>query len=67
MIVVVEALNNLLYKLYAIELLNLNIGYDMNISNLNKMMDIVNAIDYIQKAKPDDSEIIKIMQYYGNL
>lgn len=65
MIVVVEILNNLLYKLFALELLNMNIGYDLNISNVHKMMDIVNAIDYIKRSKPEDSEIIKIVEYYG--
>jgi hypothetical protein len=65
MIVVVEILNNLLYKLFALELLNMNIGYNLNISNVHKMIDIVNAIDYIKRSKPEDSEIIKIVEYYG--
>lgn len=64
-IAVVEILNQVLYKLFAVELLNMNIGYDMNLSNVGKMMDIINAIDYIKKAKPEDSEIIKIIEYYG--
>lgn len=65
MIVVVEILNNLLYKLFALELLNMNIGYDLNVFNVHKMIDIVNAIDYIKRSKPEDSEIIKIVEYYG--
>lgn len=65
MIVVVEILNNLLYKLFALELLNMNIGYNLNISNVHKMIDIINAIDYIKRSKPEDSEIIKIVEYYG--
>lgn len=65
MIVVVEILNNLLYKLFALELLNMNIGYDLNVSNVHQMIDIVNAIDYIKRSHPEDSEIIKIVEYYG--
>lgn len=60
----VEILNNLLYKLFVTELLNQNIGYDICLSNINKMFDIINAIDYIKRSHPEDDEIIKIIQYY---
>lgn len=60
----VEILNNLLYKLFVTELLNQNIGYDVCVSNVNKMFDIINAIDYIKRSHPEDDEIIKIIQYY---
>lgn len=49
------------------ELLNLNIGYDMRVGNLKKMMDIVNAIDYINNAQPSREELINIVNYYGGI
>ena len=64
MIVDVEILNNILYKLFAVELLNQNIGYEANIKNIERMMDIINAIDYIKRSRPEDEEILKIIQYY---
>ena len=45
----------------------MNIGYDMSISNIRKMMDLVNAIDYIKRFTPSDDEIIKIVQFYEEL
>ena len=61
---VVEILNNILYKLFAVELLNQNIGYEADVKNIARMMDIVNAIDYIKRSRPEDEEILKIIQYY---
>lgn len=54
-----------LYKLFSSELLNMNIGYDYNLDNLQKMIDLVQAIDYIQNGNPTRKEIIKIINYYG--
>ena len=62
-----EILYNALYRLFSKELLNMNIGYDMSISNIRKMMDLVNAIDYIKRFTPSDDEIIKIVQFYEEL
>ena len=59
-----EILNNILYKLFAVELLNQNIGYEADVKNIARMMDIVNAIDYIKRSRPEDEEILKIIQYY---
>ena len=44
--------------------MNLNMGYDFNSSNLDKIIDLINAIDYIKRSRPSDDEIIKIVQYY---
>lgn len=46
------------------ELINLNIGYDFNENNLLEMMNLINAIDYIERSAPSNNEIIKILQYY---
>ena len=54
-----------LYKLFSSELLNMNIGYDYNLDNLQKMIDLVQAIDYIQNGNSTRKEIIKIINYYG--
>lgn len=54
-----------LYKLFTEELLNMNIGYDRNLSKLQEMVDLVQAIDYIQNGNPTKKEIIKIINYYG--
>lgn len=64
MIVVVEVLYNILYKMFAKELLNLNIGYNFNDNNLREMINLVNAIDYIERNTLKNEEIIKILQYY---
>lgn len=54
-----------LYKLFSSELLNMNIGYDHNLNKLQEMVDLVQAIDYIQNGNPTRKEIIKIINYYG--
>lgn len=64
MIVVVEVLYNILYKMFVKELLNLNIGYNFNDNNLREMINLVNAIDYIERNTLKNEEIVKILQYY---
>lgn len=64
MIVIVEVLYNILYCLFSQELINLNVGYNFNEQTLNKINEILNAIDYIQHGSPNVNEIIKIIQYY---
>lgn len=59
-----EILYNKLYCLFSQELLNLNIGYNFNEHTLNRLNEILNAIDYIQHGSPNNNEIIKIIQYY---
>lgn len=65
MIVDVERLYIKLHKLFSQELLNLNIGYSQDISNLKPIMDLINAIDYIENNNPSNDEIVKIINYYG--
>lgn len=65
MIVVVEQLNIKLYNLYYNELTNLNIGYQFDYNAIRLMMDIINAIDYINHGNPSRKEIEKIINYYG--
>lgn len=43
----------------------MNIGYDYNSGKLQEMVDLVQAIDYIQNGNPTRKEIIKIINYYG--
>jgi hypothetical protein len=43
-LIVVDRLHEELYLIYSEELLNLNIGYNINKDNLKKMMDIVSQI-----------------------
>lgn len=42
----------------------MNIGYTLNSEKLFKMMNIINAIDYIKRAAPTGDEVIKILQQY---
>ena len=43
----------------------MNIGYDYNLTKLREMVDLVQAIDYIQNGNTTKKEIIKIINYYG--
>ena len=43
----------------------MNIGYDYDLDKLQEMLDLVQAIDYIQNGNPNKKEIIKILNYYG--
>lgn len=43
----------------------MNIGYSYDYSQLQKMMDIINAIDYIQNGNPNKREIQKIINLYA--
>lgn len=67
MIVAVEILYNILYRLFSKELVNLNIGYNFNSNTLCTMNEIVNAIDYIKHGCPHSEEVIKLIQYYEEL
>ena len=49
-VIAMDKLYKELYMLYSNELMNLNIGYSYNQSNLNKMMDIVSSINYMQQC-----------------
>ena len=64
-VIAMDKLYKELYMLYSNELMNLNIGYSYNQSNLNKMMDIVSSINYMQQCPfiEDDLKYIKV--YYG--
>ena len=64
-VIAMDKLDKELYMLYSNELMNLNIGYSYNQSNLNKMMDIVSSINYMQQCPftVDDLKYIKV--YYG--
>ena len=62
---VMDKLYSTLYILFSKELLNLNIGYSLNKSKLNKMMDIINAIEYIKIKNSSHDDIINIINYYN--
>lgn len=62
-----EVLYNKLYKLFATELVNLNIGYEFNKNKLSQMNELINCIDYIEKGNPTNDKIIKIIQYYEGI
>jgi hypothetical protein len=64
LIVIVEKLYDKIYGLFLQELNDLNIGYKFNHSRIQQMMDIINAIDFIQYAHPSRQEIIKILKHY---
>lgn len=57
-------LYNLLYKTYIKELYKLNIGYIIDHENLEYMLDLMNAIDYIENGNPLVTEILKLVAYY---
>lgn len=53
-----------LYEIYSRELEKLNIGYSYDLKAIDSMMDIINAIDYIQYGNPSVKEIIEILERY---
>lgn len=61
---VVEQLNIKLYRLFIEELTDLNIGYGFNRSRMRKIMNIINAIEYISNYNLNRKEIIEIINYY---
>lgn len=65
MTVVVETLNIKLYKLFVKQLMELNIGYNYNPENISKMLDIINAIDYLTHKDLDKQTIQKILNLYA--
>lgn len=59
-----DLLNNRLYQLFVLELMNLNIGYEMSKSRISNMVDIIQAIDYIQNGDASKKEIQKLINIY---
>lgn len=67
-LIVVGAMDKLyetLYLLFSTELVNLNIGYPLNRNKLNKMIDIIGAIEYIKNIDSNQEDIINIINYYN--
>jgi hypothetical protein len=64
-VIAMDKLYKELYMLYSNELMNLNIGYSYNQSNLNKMMDIVSSINYMQQCPFTEDDLKYIKVYYG--
>lgn len=62
-----EVLYNKLYKLFVKELINLNIGHEINKKSLYVMNELIQAIDYIENGNPTNNKIIKIIQYYEEI
>lgn len=60
-----DKLYETLYLLFSTELVNLNIGYPLNINKLNKMIDIIGAIEYIKNIDSNQEDIINIINYYN--
>ena len=44
--------------------MNLNIGYEMSKSRISNMVDIIQAIDYIQNGDPSKKEIQKLINIH---
>lgn len=59
-----ELLNIKLYSLFSKELLKYNIGYIPDNIIIKKMLNLINAIDYIRYGNPTKKEIKKILKYY---
>lgn len=64
-VIAMDKLYKELYMIYSKELMNLNIGYSYNQSNLNKMMDIVSSINYMQQYSFTEDDLKYIKVYYG--
>jgi len=60
-----DKLYETLYLLFSTELVNLNIGYPLNRNKLNKMIDIIGAIEYIKNIDSNQENIINIINYYN--
>nr|DAR12659.1 MAG TPA: hypothetical protein [Crassvirales sp.] len=60
-----DKLYETLYLLFSTELVNLNIGYPLNRNKLNKMIDIIGAIEYIKNIDSNQEDIINIINYYN--
>lgn len=53
-----------LYDIYIKELLNLNIGYEFNKCNITSMMNLINAIYYINSNDLTELEKHNLIHYY---
>ena len=60
-----DKLYETLYLLFSTELVNINIGYPLNRNKLNKMIDIIGAIEYIKNIDSNQEDIINIINYYN--
>lgn len=53
-----------LYDIYSRELEKLNIGYSFDKASIMQMMDLINAIEYVQHSNASIKEIISILERY---
>lgn len=59
-----ESLYTILYNTYVECLHKLNIGYEIDKNILQRMYDLINAIDYIENGSPSITDIYKIIAQY---
>lgn len=60
-----ERIYNTLYELLLEQLNEMSVGYDYNLTRLQRMTDIVNAIDFLENGSPTKLEIQQIINLYA--
>lgn len=55
---------DLLYNSYKEELNNLNLGYNFNAKNIDKMFELIQTIYFLELGEPTDEELLKLLKHY---
>lgn len=59
-----EEIKDILYSSYKEELNNLSLGYSFNSKNLNKMLELIQTIFYLELGEPSGEDLIKLLKHY---
>lgn len=57
-------IKDILYSSYKEELNNLNLGYEFDTKNINKMLELIQTIFFLESGNPTDVELLKLLKHY---
>ena len=59
-----EKIKNILYSSYKEELNNLSLGYNYNSRNLDKMLELIQTIFFLELGEPSGEDLLKLLKHY---
>lgn len=55
---------DILYSSYKEELNSLNLGYNFDSKNIDKMLDLIQTIYFLELGEPTDEDLLKLLKHY---
>lgn len=59
-----KEIKDILYSSYKEELNNLSLGYTYDSKNLNKMLELIQTIFFLELGEPSGEDVLKLLKHY---